>query len=256
VSRRARIVLFALAGPGFTAVLVIGLLGLPAFGNYHGVYGLVVIGTELAERHATDLVTALNFDLRAFDTLGEEFILFASVTGVVLLLRQLRGESESSSAEAGKHGFAGASEALRVLSIALIALLVAFGGYVIVHGTLTPGGGFQGGVVLGAGPVAALLAGRYLAVKAITPDPVLEAVDAIGAAGYALFGLGGLVFAGVYLKNFLPLGIPGHLLSGGFMPLNSIAVGIEVAGGFLLIWTEFLDQALVVRAGDGQAARA
>jgi multicomponent Na+:H+ antiporter subunit B len=257
VSRRARIALFALAGPGFTAVLVIGLLGLPAFGNYHGVYGLVVIGTELGERHATDLVTALNFDLRAFDTLGEEFILFASVTGVVLLLRQLRGEDENARADdVGQHNFAGASEALRVLSIALVALLVAFGGYVIVHGTLTPGGGFQGGVVLGAGPVAALLAGRYLAVKAITPDPVLEAVDAIGAAGYALFGLGGLLFAGVYLKNFLPLGIPGHLLSGGFMPLNSIAVGIEVAGGFLLIWTEFLDQALVVRAGDGQAARA
>jgi multicomponent Na+:H+ antiporter subunit B len=248
VSRRTRLALFALAGPGFCAVLVIGLLGLPAFGDYHGVYGLVVTGTELAERHATDYVTALNFDLRAFDTLGEEFILFASVTGVVLLLRQLRGEDRAPEGDVGEHHFAGASEALRVMSVALLALLVALGGYVIVHGVLTPGGGFQGGVVLAAGPVGALLAGRYLAVKAVTPEPVLEALDAIGAAGYALFGLGGLVFAGVYLKNFLPLGIPGHLLSGGFMPLNSIAVGLEVTGGFLLIWTEFLDQALVIRA--------
>jgi multicomponent Na+:H+ antiporter subunit B len=231
---------------------VIGLLGLPSFGDYHGVYGLVVMGTEFSERHATDFVTALNFDLRAFDTLGEEFILFASVTGVVLLLRQVRGEDRhpGGGGEVGAHGFAGASEALRVMSVALLALLVALGGYVIVHGVLTPGGGFQGGLVLAAGPVGALLAGRYLAVKAVTPEPVLEALDAIGAAGYALFGLGGLVFAGVYLKNFLPLGIPGHLLSGGFMGLNSIAVGLEVTGGFLLIWTEFLDQALVIRSAD------
>jgi multicomponent Na+:H+ antiporter subunit B len=170
----------------------------------------------------------------------------------VLLLRQLRGEDHSPrGGDVGQHSFAGASDALRVLSIALVALLVSLGGYVVVHGALTPGGGFQGGVVLAAGPIGALLAGRYLAVRVITPEPLLEASDAIGAAGYALFGLGGLLFAGVYLKNFLPLGIPGHLLSGGFMPLNSISVGLEVAGGFLLIWTEFLDQALVIGPDGG-----
>jgi hypothetical protein len=62
--------------------------------------------------------------------------------------------------------------------------------------------------------------------------------------------LGGLVFAGSYLKNFLPLGAPGMLLSAGMMPLNSIAVGFEVTGAFLLIWTEFLDQALIVEGAD------
>ena len=70
MSRRVRLGLFALAGPGLAAVLVIGFRGLPAFGDYDGVYGLVVNGVELTERHATDMVTALNFDLRAFDTLA------------------------------------------------------------------------------------------------------------------------------------------------------------------------------------------
>jgi len=60
-----------------------------------------------------------------------------------------------------------------------------------------------------------------------------------------MIGLGGLIFAGVFLKNFLPLGTPGQLLSAGMMPLNSIAVGLEVTGAFLLTWTEFLDQALL-----------
>jgi multicomponent Na+:H+ antiporter subunit B len=247
VSRRARLALFACAGPGLAAVLVLGLAGLPAFGDYHGVYGAVVSGLELSQRHATDFVTALNFDIRAFDTLGEEFILFASVTGVALLLRTMRDEDEEPASDLGEHRFAGASDALRALSVPLAAMLVALGGYLVVHGALTPGGGFQGGVVLAAGPIAVLLSGRYLATRRLAPDWAMEALDAAGAAGYALLGLGGLVFASVYLKNFLPLGIPGHLLSAGFMPLNSVAVGLEVTGAFLLVWTEFLDQALLVR---------
>jgi multicomponent Na+:H+ antiporter subunit B len=251
MSRRARLLMFAFAGPAFAAVLVIGFTGLPAFGDYHGVYGAVVTGTELSERHATDFVTALNFDLRAFDTLGEEFILFAAVTGVVLLLRAVRGEEDKPRDDLGNHRFAGASDALRMLSVALLVVLVALGGYVVLHGALTPGGGFQGGVVLAAGPAALLLGGRYLAVKGVAPGWALESLDALGAAGYALLGLAGLVFASVYLKNFLPLGIPGHLLSAGFMPLNSIAVGLEVTGAFLLVWTEFLDQALVITRSRG-----
>ncbi len=246
MSRRARLGLFALAGPGLLAVLIVGFLGLPAFGDYHGVYGMVVNGMELGERHATDMVTALNFDLRAFDTLGEEFLLFASVVGVVLLLRDLRDEDEHLANGLSEQRFAGASDALRVLSLVLVPMLIALGVYLVIHGALTPGGGFQGGVVLAAGPVALLIAGRYLAMKRLAPDWALEALEAVGAGAYALLGVGGLVFASVYLRNFLPLGIPGHLLSAGFMPLNSIAVGLEVTGAFLLVWSEFLDQALIV----------
>lgn len=247
MSRRARLSLFALAGPGLLAVLVIGLHGLPALGDWHGVYGLLVDRIEPIERRATDIVTALNFDLRAFDTLGEEFILFASVAGVALLLRHLRGEAQSAQSRGIEdHRFSGASSALRVTSLVLIPLLVALGGYVVLHGALTPGGGFQGGIVLAAGPMAILLAGRYLGLRRVAPDWALESLESIGAVSYTLIGLGGLIFASVFFKNFLPLGSPGQLLSAGTMPLNSIAVGLEVTGAFLLTWTEFLDQALVI----------
>lgn len=248
MSRRFRLALFAVAGPGLAAVLVLGLRGLPAFGHYHGVYGAVVNGIILAERHATDFVTALNFDVRAFDTLGEEFILFGAVTGVVLLLRQLRDEDEGEQATGSdEHRFSDASDALRATSFVLIPVVFALGAYIVLHGTLTPGGGFQGGVALAAAGAALLVAGRYLTLRVIAPEPLLESLDSLGAAGYALIGLGGLVFAGVYLKNFLPMGVPTHLLSGGMIPLNSIAVGLEVTGAFLLVWSEFFDQALLVR---------
>jgi multicomponent Na+:H+ antiporter subunit B len=250
VSRRARLGLFVVSGSALLAVLLIGLHGLPAFGDYHGAYGLLVSRLEPRLRHATDIVTALNFDLRAFDTLGEEFILFASVAGVALLLRHLRDEEGvARSTGIEDHRFAGASDALRVASLVLIPILVSLGAYVVLHGQLTPGGGFQGGVVLAAGPLAILLAGRYLALRQIAPNWALEALEALGAASYAMIGVAGLVFAGAYLKNFLPLGTSGKLLSAGMMPLNSLAVGLEVTGAFLLTWTEFLDQDLIAPRG-------
>ena len=253
MSRTARLVLFAVAAAGFGVVVIYGFAGLPDFGHYHGVYGQVVNGIGVTERHATDLVTALNFDIRGFDTLGEEFILFASVLGVVLILRQLRGEQETAhQEEAEEHSFAGASAALRMVALGLIPALIAIGVYVVVHGHLTPGGGFQGGVILAAGPLAVFLGGRYLRMRLVAPHALVEVGESLGALGYGLVGLGGLVFVGVFFKNFIPLGTAGHLLSAGQMPLASIAVGLEVSGAFLVGWSEFLDQAMMVKAGGSE----
>ena len=250
MSRRGRLALFALGGAGLAAVLVIGMTGLPDFGHSHGVYGRVIDGIGVSVRHATDLVTALNFDIRGFDTLGEEFILFASVLGVVLILREMRGEHPAPhQEEADEHTFAGASESLRALALALVPSVITLGVYIVVHGHMTPGGGFQGGIVLAVGPLAVFIAGRYMRMKALAPTKLIEIGDSLGAAGYALVGLGGLIFAGVFFKNFIPFGIPGHLLSAGQMPLASIAVGLEVSGAFLVGWTQFFDQALVIKGG-------
>jgi multicomponent Na+:H+ antiporter subunit B len=251
MNRTARLLMFGIAAAGFGVVLVYGLAGLPAFGHYQGVYGQVLDGIGVTERHATDLVTGVNFDFRAFDTLGEEFILFASVLGVVLILREMRGERERpNQEEADEHQLAGASEALRALALVLVPSLLVVGVYIVVHGQITPGGGFQGGVILATGPLAVFLAGRYLRMRIIAPHTVVEIGDAVGAIGYGLVGLGGLVFVGVFFKNFLPLGIPGHLLSAGQIDLASAAVGLEVSGAFLIAWSEFLDQAILVRGSE------
>ena len=89
-------------------------------------------------------------------------------------------------------------------------------------------------------------------MRIVAPHTLVELGEAFGAMGYALVGLGGLVFAGVFFKNFLPFGIPGHLLSAGQMDLASIAVGLEVSGAFLVAWSEFLDQAILVRTSQSR----
>src|SRR5690242_19678150 len=76
------------------AVLLWGMAGLPAVGSYNGVYGNAIVGLATPERSAQNVVSAINFDYRGLDTLGEEYILFAAVAGTALLLRRLRRERE------------------------------------------------------------------------------------------------------------------------------------------------------------------
>jgi multicomponent Na+:H+ antiporter subunit B len=248
VSDRARLGVFLTGAAGLAALLGWGLAGLPSFGSFDGAYALLIDRVVVAQRHATDAVTAVNFDYRALDTLGEEFILFASVVGLAVLLREQRSERERPPAHAREeHRFQGSSYALRALTLVLVGPLVVLALYVDSHGALTPGGGFQGGVVGAAALLLVFLGGGYLTMRRLSPHSLVEVAEASGAAGYALIGLGGIVFASVFFKNFLGFGTPGDLVSAGTIPLSSMAVGLEVTGAFVLLWSEFLDQALIVR---------
>lgn len=247
MSPRARTTLFAAGAAGLAGLLLWAYAGLPDFGSYHGIYGLTLNKIAVAQRHATDVVTAVNFDYRALDTLGEEFILFCAVLGLAVLLREQRGEHFARAHRGERHRFETSSSALRMLAVGGVGPTLLLGIYVIAHGQLTPGGGFQGGVILAAALLLVFLAGEYLAMKRLSPHVAVEALEAFGAGAYGLIGVGGLIFAGTFFTNFVALGTPGKLLSGGTIPLNSVAVGIEVAGAFVLLWTEFLDQTLLVR---------
>jgi multicomponent Na+:H+ antiporter subunit B len=245
VSRRARRVLFLVAAVAVAGGLVWAFAGLPRSGNYHGVYGLTMQRVALAQRHATDLVSSLTFDHRGFDTLGEEFILFVSATGCVVLLRAQRDErSVERAAERAEARAAEVSSPLRALGAGLLAPVLVLGGYIVTHGHLTPGGGFQGGVILAAGVVLVFIAGQLFALRRVRPIPAVELGEAIGAAGFALIAVGGMIFGVAALDNFLPLGTPNQLLSAWTIPLLNVSVGVEVAGAFTLAVSEFLDQAL------------
>jgi multicomponent Na+:H+ antiporter subunit B len=259
MSRRARLVMFAPALAGVVALLVWGLTGLPDFGHYRGPYGKVLAKVAVPERKATNVVASTTFDYRGFDTLGEEMILFTAALGLVVLLREQRGEEhEDEEADDDAEGIQGreqrTSEGLRILGLGLVGPTVVLGVYIVSHGALTPGGGFQGGLVLVTALLLVYLAGRYAAMRRVGPVPMLEASEATGATAFALIGLGGLIISAIYMKNFIDPGTPKMLLSGGFIPLLNISVGLEVAGAFALAFTEFLDQTLLLRGkGDEES---
>jgi multicomponent Na+:H+ antiporter subunit B len=229
----------AVAGLAALGVLLVwAVTGLADFGAGKGAYAAEAVKATTAGRHVTNTVAGVTFDVRGIDTLGEELILFCAAIGSTVLLRAQRAESRA----AGEDERAGPSvpAALRLSGALLAGPVVMFGTYVVGHGHLTPGGGFQGGVILAAGLLLVYLACRVL-TRPVTP---VEVADAVGAAAFVLVAIGGLIFGVAAMANFLPLGTQGSLLSGGTIPVLNVLVGIEVAGALALIVTEFLDQVL------------
>lgn len=251
MSRRGRVVLLLAGALGLGAMLMWAIRGLPGFGHYPGPYGDAINAQAVQQRHTTDTVTAVNFDYRGIDTIGEEFILFVAATGVSVLLRAQRAEREDTSEpddrESGQR-ISPTSDAVRNVALASVGPLVVLGLYIVSHGAISPGGGFQGGTVLAAAFVAVFLAGQYIATRRVEPITVNEVVEALGAAGYVAIGLAGLAAGGAFLVDILPLGTPGTIASGGTIALISASVGFEVVAGFVLIVSEFLEQTLVRRS--------
>jgi multicomponent Na+:H+ antiporter subunit B len=253
IRRRAFLAAAAVVG----GLLVWGMSGLPPAGTYRGPYGLVLNQVAVAERHTTNVVAAVTFDYRGADTMGEEFILFSAVIGVAILLRAIRGEAEHEPEEAARgRQVPGTSDAVRVGGLTLLGPIVLFGVYMVTHGHLSPGGGFQGGVVLATGALLVYLSGEYVTLRRVRPESTLDSGEAVGAGGYVVVGLFGLIAGGAFLGNALPHGTAGTLLSGGTVPVINLAVGLEVAAGFTLLLSEFLEQTLVLGPeGPGRGGR-
>ncbi|MGI4756160.1 MAG: hydrogen gas-evolving membrane-bound hydrogenase subunit E [Janthinobacterium lividum] len=233
----------------FGALYAYSTQNLPAWGAYRGPYGDVIAHLAVYERHATDVVNAINYDYRAFDTLGEEFILFTAVLGVAMLLRR---DEQTPVKPAGNVSDAlQLSSAVRFTTLPAVLLTVIFGMYIGLHGQLTPGGGFQAGVILATAPVLVYLSENTEAFRRITSHAVAEVIEAIGAGGYALIGLAPLLMGLPLLTNFLPLGTTGDVFSSGTIALISATVGVEVTCSFLLVIYAYLEEIITGQMPEG-----
>lgn len=252
MTEKRRLLVFLAGAIGVAAIYGAGIRNMPPWGEYRGPYGDVISGLAVFERHATDTVNAITYDYRGFDTLGEEFILFSAVTGVMLLLRpdtdkSGREEEKKESAQQNPASFrdsAALSETVQVFTTAIFGFSVLFGLYIGTHGQLTPGGGFQGGVIIAAAPMLLYIAENTDAFRRILSHPLVEFLEASGAAAYAIIGLAALAVSAPFLTNFLPLGSTGDVFSSGTIALISACVGVEVAAAFMLVIFEYLREIL------------
>jgi multicomponent Na+:H+ antiporter subunit B len=216
---------------------------LPAFGSPTSLYGATVNAILPSARHVTNMVAAVNFDVRGFDTLGEECMLVCATTGAVILLRGSRGESIT--ARAGR--LPGRAQAARLDATTLLCRIAAtivllFGGYMVLHGTVTPGGGFQGGVIAASSLILLYLGEGYPLWRRIVRSKPLACLEGGGAflfVGCAAFPL---LLGDAALENIVPLGTPKDLFSGGLMSICNFAVGLSVAGSFGLLLIEFMEE--------------
>lgn len=231
------------------AALAAGMRRLPPFGEYRGPYGTVLNAVAPRERHIPNVVTAVNFDYRGLDTLGEEFILFAAVSGLLLVLREDRKAVTSDALPSARPDDAEhTTEAATLFALPAIAVTIAFGLYMAAHPHLTPGGGFQGGAITAGFAAVIFIALGYGPFRRLCRHDVGEALEAIGAGAYAVVGVAALAVAGAFLANVLPLGTTGAFFSTGTIELINACVAVEVITGFVLMFAEFADETRVERA--------
>lgn len=247
MSRASRTVMFVIAGAAVAVTFVLAILRLPAFGGSHHVYRDFAVAAAV-KHSAANVVSSVNFDQRGFDTMGEEIILLASVMGVSVLLRRADDEEPAPSIAPGR-----VLDATSLGGYAVLPVTLVLGFDVIAHGHLTPGGGFQAGVILGTGLHLLYVAGRYRALERLRPVSLFEYGEALGAAAFACLGIAGSLVIGAFLGNFIPTGTLGQLWSAGTVPLFNVAVGIEVASGVMVLLAKFFEQALLIRRNEGSA---
>lgn len=127
---------------------------------------------------------------------------------------------------------------LRVVSKLLIPLILLFALYVQFHGDYGPGGGFQAGVIFGAGFILyALVFDVDTAARVITPT-MIRALVALGVLLYGGVGLAGILLGSTYLDYSVLAHDPVHGQHLGIL-LIEFGVGTTVAGVMIAIFFTF-----------------
>ncbi|MDZ4121229.1 MAG: MnhB domain-containing protein, partial [Candidatus Cloacimonadaceae bacterium] len=124
----------------------------------------------------------------------------------------------------------------------LAPVIFLFGGYVTIHGHLSPGGGFTGGVIMASAFIFQILAGGSVLDKLRKEKWRLELSESVAIFTFLILAVLGLLVAStlVFFANFLPVGEIGDLISGGIIPIGNVIIGIEVFAAISSIFVALL----------------
>jgi len=121
-----------------------------------------------------------------------------------------------------------------------VGLILLYGIYIVLHGHISPGGGFAGGVIIALSFIHLMLAfGREMALKKLSQAyaSILESLGALMFLSIALLGLLGGYF---FFNFFLQKGEPFRLFSAGIIPLCNIAISLKVGAGLFAIFVSLV----------------
>lgn len=112
----------------------------------------------------------------------------------------------------------------------ILLIVMLYGVYIIVHGHLSPGGGFAGGMIMGLGFLLYLfIFGAEVKVK--LRRQLMNVVTIMVVVGSAMEGMKFLI-----AKEHGPVGTPGTLFSVGIISIANLGIGIMVAGTVISIF--------------------
>ncbi len=181
---------------------------------------------------AVNIVAGMILDYRAFDTLGESHVLFIAVVCVMILLKI------DPNSEKGKRfislendrAYEPKNDPILVWATRiLVPLIITFGIYVILNGHLSPGGGFSGGAIIGAGLILYLNAFGFKKTETFFTEKTFSVVSVSALLFYSISKTYAFFTGANGIHNIISKGTPGEILSAGLiLPLN-ICVGAVVA---------------------------
>lgn len=182
------------------------------------------------ETGAANTVTSVVVTYRGFDTLGEVTVLFIAAIGLSAVLYTRNRPPQAKIQEA--------SFILKTGCCFLFPLIIIFGAYIFIHGHLTPGGGFQGGVITASGFLLVYFgcAGEKI------PRTGLKTAESLAGVTFITAGLSGLVLGGSFLMNFMPKGTVNTLWSAGLIPVIYIAIGFKVGSELAGVVADLLER--------------
>ena len=124
---------------------------------------------------------------------------------------------------------------VKTISRIIVWMIFLYGAYIILHGHLTPGGGFAGGVVLALGFLSILIAyGKEQTMKWLNLK-FLEEFEATSILLFIILGIAGLLISGTFLLNMFSPGTHFRLISAGQIPILNILIGIKVGASLFLV---------------------
>ncbi|MBR5127676.1 MAG: hypothetical protein IKU69_04520 [Roseburia sp.] len=177
---------------------------------------------------AVNIVTGMILDYRAFDTFGESNVLFVATCTVLILMRDDKKKEQK--AVVKKKQYEPKSDSiLQKITAVLFPIIVIFGIYVILNGHLSPGGGFSGGAIIGAGLILYTNAYGFEKTQKFFTEKTYKWVSFCALSFYCLAKSYSFYTGAHHLESGIPLGTAGDIISSGLiLPLN-ICVGLVVA---------------------------
>ena len=223
------------------ALLMFTVTNLPSFGSPdHPINNEVsarYIEKGLQETGAVNIVTGMILDYRAFDTLGESTVLFTAAMVVLFLLR-LDPESEKYSQLARTMREAPHADnfyeprhdaILQMTAKILTPIVILLGIYVVLNGHLSPGGGFSGGAIMGAGLMIYVTAFGFKDIRRFFTYKTYQRVVLCSLLTYAASKCYSFYTGANDIHSIIPLGTPGAILSSGLILVLNICVGFIVS---------------------------
>ena len=218
-----------LSGVDIVSTLLACLFYLPRFGAVNKNPTLNDIYHEYIENGidktgATNFVSGMILDYRAFDTLGESFVLFTAVNCVLILLQEVKDSKKKEDEK-----YQPINDPLLKFGCSLaVPLIFLFGVYVILNGSISPGGGFSGGAIMGAGLIIYSIAFGFENSSKFFKDKTFKAVSSIALLTYCASKTYSFLTGALEVESVIPLGVPGTILSGGLIFILNVAVGLVV----------------------------